>query len=74
MRRFLFFALIWFSLRGIVEGMIMVQPGDGMFLTGMSEGVRGHLWFWAYHLLAAARDVSLAAFAITGYRQWKIRC
>lgn len=70
---FILFTLFWFTLRGIVEGMIMIQPGDAMFLAGMEEGVRGHAWFWAYHLLAAARDISLMIASIYGYKLWKAR-
>ncbi len=70
---FLFFALVWFILRGIVDGMVMVKPGDEMFLTGMEEGLRGHVWFYAYHLLAAARDLSLIIASIYGYKLWKAR-
>ena len=65
--------LVWQILRGIVESMVMIQPGDVMFLPSMEEGVRGHVWFWAYHGLAAARDVSLILSSISGYKLWKLR-
>ena len=70
---FLSSALVWFALRGIVESMIMIKPGDAMFLAGMEAGVRGHAWFCAYHLISVSQDVSLIMASIYGYKLWRAR-
>ena len=57
-------------LRGIGEGMVMIQPNDPMFSTNVfGEGVRGHAWFNVYHGITCMRDIGfvvLGAFLYAG--------
>ncbi len=56
---FIIVCISCFILRGVVEGMIMVAPGDMMHEGGLNGGPRSHDWFGAYHWLALMRDVLL---------------
>jgi len=56
--------LAWMALRGVVEGMIMIQFSDPMYVGHEDknvEGVRCHQWFKTYHWLCIARDAVLVA-------------
>jgi len=55
---FLLFVLLFGLAWGIVQGMVMVQPGDARavkrwFGEYRPEGVRNHVWFGLYHLICA---------------------
>jgi len=52
--------LAFFVAKGLVEGMVMIQPQDSMADMGSStHGVRSHRWFEFYHMFSLARDVAL---------------
>lgn len=59
--------LLWCILRGLVEGMVMVQFSDPMYggdPDKNDEGVRCHRWFRWYHWLCIARDAALVALVL----------
>ncbi len=59
-------ALLWFVFRGLVEGMVMVMPGDAMYRQRFNiDGVRSHRWFKQYHILVIIRDIFLALSCVT---------
>ena len=58
---FIIIGLVYFIMRGVVEGIIMVLPNDTMYEVGPYQGPRSHIWFRAYHLFALIRDAALIA-------------
>ncbi len=48
---FLIYSLLFGFLRGIKEGMVMLQDKDIMH-TGIYPAVRGHAWFDFYHAIS----------------------
>jgi hypothetical protein len=58
---FVILCLCYFSMRGVVEGIVMVKMSDAMAEPGYDPGPRSHVWFRAYHWFALARDGLLIA-------------
>lgn len=59
------FGLLW----GIVQGMVMVQPGDARAVRRLvteyrPEGVRNHTWFGVYHLVCVVMMLAGLALAM----------
>lgn len=62
---FLVTGLMYFAVRGMVEGVVMVKQGDAMCEYGGEPGPRSHVLFPAYHYLALLRDGLMIVTVIT---------
>lgn len=54
--------MVWLTLRGAVEGMVMTRYTDIMAASDAPDdmdGVRVHRWFRVYHIACIARDAAL---------------
>jgi hypothetical protein len=58
---FIITCLSYFVVRGVIEGMVMIQPRDAMHENGLEGGPRAHIWFGAYHVFTVGRDILLIA-------------
>ena len=56
---FVLVAAIFFLLRGMVKGIVMVRPNDAMYEYNGEPGPRSHILFSAYHWIAIIRDGAL---------------
>ncbi len=59
---FILICLLYFTLKGLVEGIVMVKPQDAMHDMGYNcDGPRSHICFGGYHWLALGRDAAMIA-------------
>jgi hypothetical protein len=69
----LLFGLLWFAIRGVVEGMVMVYPGDARYRPRFNiDGIRSHRWYPAYHSLIIMRDILLSLFVLSTYKYFNL--